>query len=187
MVTLDHLRTGTRRAWQRLYRRLGWPGLLGGLLAAAAMVLALAGRSLQHDSDDAVAQLEQQGAALRRLHATRAGAGAAVIPGDLTLDALPSFHRNGEDLKQLFASAREAHVNLPKGDYALKSEPGSPLITYTATFAVREPYAVLKAFAASLLQEIPHAALEELRMSRNESTATVLDASLRITLVYRRP
>ncbi|MDH5331633.1 MAG: hypothetical protein OEW27_16955, partial [Aquincola sp.] len=88
---------------------------------------------------------------------------------------------------QVFAAARRYNVNLPKGEYVLKAEPNTPLVSFTATFPVRNEYGAIKAFTADVLTTLPHVSMDDLRLARNDAGTGVLDAVIRFTFVYRSP
>jgi hypothetical protein len=141
----------------------------------------------QHSNEAARAELALQRDSLRRPQAPAPEPLTAREQLDRFVDGFPPFAQSASDVKQVFAGAQRAHVNLPKGDYLVKADAGSPFITYTATFPVHESYDSLKMFAADVLQALPHAALDELRMARPNTASAVLDATIRFTFVYRRP
>jgi hypothetical protein len=181
------LRQGAARVWQRARRQLGGAGLIGALLLALAAACLWAAPELQSASDDARAELAQRRAALASPQAAAAPAPTAQEQLDRYVDGFPPFSQNASDLKAVFAGAQRAQVELLKGDYVVKSDAGSPFITYTATFPLRQGYAALKRFAAEVLQALPHAALEDLQMVRADASGAELDATVRFTFVYRRP
>ena len=90
------------------------------------------------------------------------------------------------DLGAIYASAGRQKLDLLKGEYQLKAEPGSPFVTYAVTLPVHAEYGPVKAFASNVLIDLPHASLDELRLSRDTAQGEMLDAVVRFTLVYRR-
>lgn len=175
---------GLARAWQRLRRRIGASGLLGlGLLALAALLVIGAAR------------LQARAAAAHAQLSVRALPGAASVAPAPPLSpreqqarfvaGLPLLSQNAADLKQLFAAARKHRMALSRGDYQVSAEPGSPLLSYTASFATLQEYRVIKDFVADALRALPHAALLELRLERADAEASMLEARLRLTLTYR--
>jgi hypothetical protein len=180
-------RSVLRRWWQRARRRLGWTGLLGVLLLLLAVGGLAVWPELQQASDAAKAELESRRDSLRRPQAPPPEPPTAQQQLDRLVDGFPTFEQNASDVKAVFAGAQRAQVNLLKGEYVVKADAGSPFITYTATFPVQEGYGSLKLFAADVLQTLPHAALDEMRMARPNTGSTMLDATIRFTLVYRRP
>jgi uncharacterized iron-regulated membrane protein len=187
MVSGRDLHQWASRSWRRAHRQLGTSGLLGALLLVLAVALVATGPQLQRASEGARAELEQRRAGLQRPREPAPDTLTAQEQFDRYVGGFPPFAQNASDVKAVFAGAQRAHVALLKGDYALKADAGSPFITYTATFPVHENYAALKLFAAEVLQDLPHAALDELRMVRPEANGSVLDATVRFTFVYRRP
>ncbi|MFZ2651128.1 MAG: hypothetical protein WA210_13585 [Burkholderiaceae bacterium] len=187
MVRESALYTSLRRWGKTAQRRLGWAGITGTALLIAAVTLAAVAPALEQAAQDTRAALER-----KRLELSQAPLPAPQPPTQQELtqrfvEDFPSFDQNASDMQRLFASADHAIVHLLKGDYALKSETGSPFITYTVTLPMHESYEALKAFSANVLRDMPHAALDELRMTRTESTAADLNATVRFTFAYRRP
>jgi hypothetical protein len=187
MVSTDTLSSASRRLWQRALRRVGWSGLLGAVLALVALGLAVAWPTLQHAADASRVALEHRREMLRRPQAPQAIPLTPQEQAERFVSGFPGFEQNAEDVKHVFAGAERAHVQLLKGDYAIKADAGSPFITYTATFPVKDTYSALKEFTAEVLQSLPHASLDELRMARPDVQGAVLDATIRFTFVYRRP
>ena len=101
------------------------------------------------------------------------------------VDRFPMLTQNATDLEGIFASAERHHISLAKGEYQLKSERDAPFVVYTATFPLRTDYSAVKEFAADVLLNLPHASLDELRLSRETAGAEVLDSVVRFTLTYR--
>ena len=114
---------------------------------------------------------------------------AAVIDRDEQLvgyvSTFPQAEQMPDDLGAIYASAERHKVALVRGDYQLKAERDSPFVSYIATFPVHSEYAAVKAFAADVLQTLPHASLDELKLSRDGAETGALDAVVRITLTYR--
>lgn len=175
-----------QRLWQRSLRRIGLVGWTGVALAAAGAMALVAVAGLQRGS-----VASQQRLAAQRERAARAPVQAASVRlGEAEratqfIESFPPFSQNGADMRQIFDSAEQAHVSLFKGDYAVQADPGSPFVTYVVNLPVHEPYPTVKRFAAAVLQALPHAALDEIRVSRADANGGVLDTTLRFTLVYR--
>ena len=102
------------------------------------------------------------------------------------VDGIPALDTNANDLERLFQSARQHNVQLSRGDYKFKQEPGEPLASYTATFPVKAEYGALRDFSADILDNLPHASMEDMRMTRSAADSKVLEAVIRFTFVYRR-
>jgi type II secretory pathway pseudopilin PulG len=175
----------SRRLWQRLLRSLGVSGLIGIALLLLATALATWTPRLRQQ-----AALVHETAQARQLAITQQRAQSAQVPPlrqqlDLFALGFPQLSQNAGDLEKLFAVARQHRVELPKGEYKFSTEPNSPFVTYSATFPIKQGYGRIKEFAADVLRDLPHAAMDELRLERSDAGATTLDARIRITLTYR--
>jgi hypothetical protein len=173
------------RWWRRAVRATGYSGPAALLLLLLALGIALWLTRLDRDLQRTRAEVSDRASMLR-------ARGAVSLPeptGDERLaqyiDGFPMPTQMAADLGAIYASAGRNKVDLPKGEYQLKAEPGSPFVTYVVTLPVHAQYGLVKAFASNVLQELPHASLDELRLSRDTSEAETLDAVVRFTLVYR--
>jgi len=179
--------TAALRSWRLAQRRLGLTGLLALALVVPTMAIALWLPELIRDGDALRDRL-----AARAERAALAPAVAARPMSDRErvqqfVSRFPPLSRNAEDLAQVFALARARRIDLPKGEYQLKVEPNSPLISYTATFPVQNEYKALKAFTGDVLQALPHVSMDELRMSRADARSGALDSVVRFTFIYGSP
>jgi hypothetical protein len=173
------------RFWRRAVRTIGYSGPAGLLLVVVALGLALWLPRVHRDLQRTQAEVSDRAARLR-------ARGAVTLPeptGEERLaqyiEAFPLPTQMAADLGAIYASAERNKLNLPKGEYQLKAEPGSPFVTYVVTLPVHAEYGLVKAFASNVLLDLPHASLDELRLSRDTAEAEVLDAVVRFTLVYR--
>jgi hypothetical protein len=174
-----------RRAWTRIARRIGHTGIAGVAALAAVVVLAACLPALRRQAADAAAAAHRQAAADRARPPVRAIAAAPADAARAYADAFPALSQNAADMRTLFAAAQSRHLQLPKGEYQLKATPGSPFVMYTATFPIRADYDATQGFCADVLGALPHAALDELRLSRDSAGSTALDAVVRFTFFYR--
>jgi hypothetical protein len=173
------------RLWRRAVRAIGYSGPAAVLLLLVAVGVALWQARLDGDLKRTQAEVSDR---TSRLHAR----GAVSLPepsGDERLaqyiDAFPLPTRMAADLGTIYASAGRQKLDLVKGEYQLKAEPASPFVTYVVTLPVHAEYGPVKAFAANVLLDLPHASLDELRLSRDTAKGEMLDAVVRFTLVYR--
>jgi hypothetical protein len=173
------------RCWRRAVRAIGYTGPAALLLLLVAVAIALWLPRLHRDLQRTQAEVSDRTARLR----TR---GAVPLPepsGEERLaqyiEAFPMPTQMAADLGAIYASAGRNKLALAKGEYQLKAEPGSPFVTYVVTLPVHGEYGIVKAFAANVLRDLPHASLDELRLSRDTAEAEMLDAVVRFTLVYR--
>lgn len=174
--------------WHRALRRLGVGGVvaMGGLLGA--LLLAAWLPRLEHEGLELRAEFDARSASLARpapvVVAKRVPVGQQI--GEF-VQTFPPLSQHAGDLRQVFASAHQANLLLPKGEYQIKDEAGAPLVIVTASFPVVADYRALRDFSADVLKTLPHAALDELRMTRDGAGSAALESSVRFSFVYRRP
>jgi hypothetical protein len=173
------------RAWRRTVRTTGYAGPAALLLLLLAGMLAAAGPRLNRELQRESAEIEYRTTTLR---ARAAETLAEPMRDDRILgyvDAFPRPDQMPSDLGEIYASAERHGVTLVKGEYQLKTDRDSPFVSYVATFPVRSEYGSVKAFASDVLQNLPHASLDELRLSRDGAEAEALEAVVRFTLTYQ--
>ena len=175
------------RRWRQLRRRIGLGGLAGLAMLALGSAVVGAVPWFQAASSSRLARLAQHAVAPQRAGPVPAAAPGAERSVDRFVGDIPPLAQRTADLQVLFDCAQRAHVDLPKADYALRTDPGSPFVGYTISVPLRESYATLKAFIGDTLVHLPNASLDELRMARADSLGERLDASVRLTLHYRSP
>jgi len=173
------------RLWYRLLRRVGRQGLIGLALLIAALVFAAWTPRLLREAADLRETAQSRHSALLGALQARGRAPSAQEQMQRFSDNFPTREQTADDLKQIFAAARRNNVQLNKGEYQLIAEPNSPFVTYAATFPVKEGYGDIKKFTSDVLRTLPHTAMEELRLERSDAGAAVLDARIRINLIYR--
>ena len=179
------MNSSLQRAWQRALRRLGPSGLIGLALLLPAVVIALALPRLDRHADELRAALAAKADTMVRMAPSPR---RDISTGEQVLEyvaGFPPLTQSSADLEKVFETAKRRNVALLKGEYLLKAEANSPLVTYTATFPVRNEYGALKDFTADVLTAMPHASMDELRMTRPDAASGVLDSVVRFTFVYR--
>ena len=174
------------RVWRRAVRSIGYSGPAALLLLALALGVALWLPRLDRDLRRTQAEVSDRTARLRAHGAVSLRQPSGDERLAQYIEAFPMPTQMAADLGAIYASAGRHKVDLLKGEYQLKAEPGSPFITYAVTLPVHAEYGPVKAFAANVLLDLPHASLDELRLRRQTAEAEVLDAVVRFTLVYRR-
>ncbi len=172
------------KAAARLVERCGAAGLAGLLaLAVAALVLLAFGGPLVQERT----QLQQR---LQRL----SGSPSAAAPrhDESAAAQLARFHAafppagsTAESLGRVQAAARRAGIVLHTGEYRLEQRPGERLQRYAAVLPVRGSYAQIRAFVDGLLVDLPHAAVDDIELRREETASAELEARLRVTLYLR--
>lgn len=175
-----------RRVALRLLGRFGANGALG-----AALVLVAAGgfwyAQLAHEDSQ---RLATEAAAARARAAQVKVRPEDLVPAGERLAQFqkwfPSSDTATGDLRKIFAAARDSHVDLARGEYAMTPIDGSGgLQKYDVIFPLKEHYAPIKSFVAAVLNELPHASLIELRVERPASAADEVDTRVHFTLYYR--
>jgi hypothetical protein len=161
--------------------------LLGSAGFAAVLLLAAAGGAawwaprVEDDASALRAQTAAEGARVR--------ARLQDLPPDPATQMaqfrewFPRGTRNVEDLRTIFQVAKRQQVQLLRGDYVAGRQPETRLATYDVVLPVRASYGGIRAFVASVLNELPHASLADLRMER--ARGDMLDARVHLTLFYR--
>ncbi|QCB45684.1 hypothetical protein [Hydrogenophaga sp. PAMC20947] len=174
--------------WRRAVRKYGPFGLVAVLFLLAALALAAWLPRLTRQNE--AMRTEAQRLALETSTAAPARVIRQIPLGQQVgefLDGFPTLGQSPADLRQVFRIAAEHHVTLPKGEYLFKNESNTPLLTVTMSLPITADYASIKAFSAELLESVPNASLDELRMTRNEAGSQVLESLVRFSFVYRKP
>jgi hypothetical protein len=174
-----------QRTWQRVVRRVGYPGVLALALLVPTAIIALWMPQLSRHADELRAALVAQADAVARQSQPvrrRMSNGEQVLE---FVAAFPPLAQSSSDLDEVFAFAKHRNVTLLKGEYQLKLEPSTPLVSFTATFPVRNEYGALKDFTADVLKALPHVSMDELRLTRTDTGSGVLDSVVRFTFIYR--
>ncbi len=162
-VTSARARINRVRWWWQ--RHMGWPGGLAALLLLAAAVLVWAVRPAM-----AATQRELLRAHVQRLDETArlqpTTAGARLRdPRDAVRDALPPENRRAESIATLLALLDKAKVAANSAEYVAEDQaPG--LVRVRVTLPVEGGYGPARALIASILNELPHAALDGLELER---------------------
>jgi hypothetical protein len=170
--------------WVQL--RLGAAGVLGiGLLVAAAVALAFA--------TSAHRETEQLSSRTEQMRAQFAKTGPTPIEDHSPAEQLARFQQwfplaeqSSADLRVIFTAAQSAHVELARGEYSLRPIDGSGgLERFDVILPVKEHYMPVKTFVAEVLNKLPHASLDELRVERPGAAAEQLESRVHFTLFYR--
>ena len=175
-------------SWRRVVRQHGPYGIAASLFLLTALALAAWLPRLTRANEALRAEAQ-------RLSIERPVTAPARVIRQVPLDqqvgeflaGFPPQTQNPVDLRHVFRIAEAHHVSLPKGEYLLKNEANAPLLTVTVSLPITADYASIKAFSAEILESVPNASLDELRMTRNEAGSKVLDSLVRFSFVYRKP
>ncbi|MFS2032741.1 hypothetical protein ACEN8I_01840 [Polaromonas sp. CT11-55] len=156
-------------------RALGWPVLCGiGLLLVGALLLGL---SQQLRLQKNKLQLE-----LRQAQKPSPKAAASAVRGVPVI--FPPASDYTADLAQIFDIAKSQGIVLASGDYRDADPTALGLDTRLVDLRINENYGTLKEFLASVLNAMPHAAVQELRIERKDGTTVKHQVFLKLALVY---
>ena len=176
-----------RRLLRSARHTLGVAGVAGAallLLASLGLADALRTQRQSETLDDATESARTQ--ATRSAAAT---AGRDRSPAEQMAQFrrwFPPVSQSTSDLRTIFAAAEAAHVDLARGEYSVRAVEGlGGIERFDAVFPVKEHYAPVKAFVAEVLNRLPHASLDELRVERPQSAAEQLESRVHFTLFYR--
>lgn len=166
-------------------RTMGWPGLLGMALCAAAAALAWGVRPAIASS-----QAEMLRAHVARLEAASrqapaASGAAARDPRDEVRDSLPSVTQRGRVIGELLVLLGKAGVSADQAEYTAEDlEPG--LVRLRVVLPVEGAYGPTRRLVGDILNAMPCAALDALELERASATAASLSGRLRFSLFFRR-
>lgn len=171
-----------RQRCARAALRVGWPGLAGITLAVVAILLGLVGERAYEGRKQAVA--DERAALLRgdvRARAPENERGALTA----FYDRLPAVAALPERLGRLHDAAEAHGIELERTDYRSAVEPGAPLLRVTLSLPVRAEFANLYRWLDALLRDMPEVAVESLRIERESSATTAVEADVRLVLYLR--
>ena len=163
-----------------LQRYLGWPSIAAIVFTVIAASLWLGSLQVQQRS-----QVLVKSSLLHPVNAIVKAPPVVLEPWQQLTAELPAFAKNAGDLKLIFALAKRHHIAIDKGDYQFIRDPQLLIMSFGALFPMRDNYANVKGFVADVLQALPHAALEELAFDRGDASSQLLDARVRLTILYK--
>lgn len=176
------------RFWRQVQLRLGAAGIAGIALLVAAGVGMVFATIAHRESEWLSAAAEQARARLAQL-GTRHPVEEDRTPAEQLArfqQWFPPAAQSTADLRVIFAAAVAAHVDLTRGEYQVRPIEGSQgLERFDVILPVKERYAPVKAFVADVLNKLPHASLDELRVERPQAGADQLESRVHFTLFYR--
>lgn len=169
---LDQLRRGTGTG---SLGSVGWPVLCGvGLMLAGALLVGLSYQlRIQASKLQQELQQTQRSGPKQMTNHTR---GVPVI--------FPPSTDYTADLAQIFDIAKAQGIVLTNGDYRDADATALGLDTRLVDLRINENYSKLKEFLASVLNAMPHAAVQELRIERKDGAAVKQQIFLKFALVY---
>jgi len=166
-------------------QRHGWlaaAGLLVLLLALALQLLWVDG--LHNRNAELHQQLSQQRQALvQKPQASEAKAQAQAA----FYATLPDANEAVEAIAVLNQSAARNKVALVTAEYRVTRQGTGPLLRYQISVPLRADYGHLHAWLAQVMNALPHAALDDISLKRDDVNQDVLDARVRFTVFLRAP
>lgn len=168
--------------WQR---HLGLPGAAAVLLAGVALAIMLAVRpGLQRAQQAQQLQMDTKLGLLAARSAALPAAGQRD-PLEAWLDTLPPVQRRGESIAQLLKLLGRGGVAADSADYVAEDhEPG--LLRLQVTVPIKGGYLPTRTLLASILNAMPHAALDALELDRAPDADETLVGQLRLSLFFRK-
>lgn len=131
--------------------------------------------------------------AAQRLGAERLRArtpGGPVQDGQARAEELLRFYRLfpplamlPDELERLYGLADKAHLELPRASYRLDDD--GALVAYRVTLPVHGPYSSIREFLAMVLESLPIASVDALRIGRGSAGDPSLTAQLELSLYFR--
>ncbi len=156
-------------------RGIGWPVPCGLALLLASALLLNVSHQLRSQKDNLHLELQQA-----RISAPQPAAGhTRGLPV-----IFPSSSDYTADLAQIFDIAKTQGIVLASGDYHDADPTALGLDTRLVELRIDENYSKLKEFLANVLNAMPHAAVQELRIERKDGVAVKHQVFLKLALVY---
>jgi hypothetical protein len=171
------------RAWRQLrggagpglLRSVGWPVLCGALLVLVGALLLGISQQLRVQKNKLQGELRQAQAAGPKPSVSHTRGVPVIFPPSADYTA---------DLAQIFDIAKSQGIVLASGDYRDADPTALGLDTRLVDLRLNENYGKLKEFLASVLNAMPHAAVQELRIERKDGATVKHQVFLKLALVY---
>lgn len=175
---------GRRLAWyvRRGVVSLGWQGVMGLLLLAFAAGLFVKGIVPARNE---VAQLSDELDSLaERVRVRGPQSSHPTVHGQLSefYGFFPPIESVPDTLARIQAAAQRQGLVLDKGEYRLEGEQGFAVRRYQVTLPVAGTYAQVRSFVNNVLDEVPHAAVDELIMNRKDIAHQNLEVRVRFSV-----
>ncbi|RQS11237.1 hypothetical protein [Burkholderia sp. Bp8998] len=171
-----------RFAWRRAF---GLPGLAGILMLGAAGITYAAIAGVESDTRAMQAPAGVVHAARGHRPADVRGTAADAAMLDTLPELFPRFSQSADDIASIFEQARDSHLALGSAEYQMTTESGARFARYQVLLPVKDQYGAIRHFLASVLNNVPNAALQEIHVERPAVGSSILDARVRFELVYR--
>lgn len=174
------------RGWSQAQSRLGIAGLAGVGLVLAALAAWIVATRTHQQTEWLSARTAEARVRVSQLPEPKAPDRTDAEQLARFQQWFPPAEQSTADLRVIFSAAQAAHVELARGEYSVHVVEGSGgLERFDVIFPVKEHYAPVKNFVAEVLNKLPHASLDELRVERPGSSADQLESRVHFTLFYR--
>lgn len=164
---------------RHLLQGLGWPALLGLVLALMALGTELwATGALESE----LAALKKKRADLRQQVARASHNDAGPV---LKLDQLHDKQRIDGLLAELHAAAQKNAIVLAQGEYRIQVEPGTRLARYRMVLPAKGSYPQLRAWMDELATLQPGLQIDEMSFKRENITQESVEARISFSLLVK--
>jgi len=176
------VRDGVPGLKQRLHQGLrklrswGWPALTGMALGTLGLAFVLISQHLRTEHK----LLQQRNTVFERTTPKPIPGSLRAIPA-----VIPNTVNYTADLARIFDIAKDQGIALGSGDYRDADRVSIPVDIRLVDLRFEENYTKLKEFVATVLNTMPHAAVEDLRVERKDNLAIRHRVTLKLALVYR--
>lgn len=174
--------TAIRDYAARARARMGAAGFAGLALLAAALVLWLSIVEPAREERDRLQRASEQAARQLRSVVDPGRTGSAREQLAAFRGFFPLSDSTPQWLARIEAAATRNGVQLSAGEYRVARAAATRLVRYQISLPVQGTYAQLRAFVASVLEDVPAAAVEEVTLKREAVGNARLEARIRITL-----
>ena len=167
---------------RRVFRHLGWPGVLGVALALLAVAVTL---SVVQAKTTRLAELKRESVSLKTRIEQAAKSGIPETGSQAELAQFYDFFAGAhltEWLNKLYAAAAAQKLVLEQGEYRITPDKSGKLARYQITLPVKGSYLQIRQFVAQALADVPVAALEDINFKRETIGTTQLEARIKFTL-----
>jgi hypothetical protein len=90
-----------------------------------------------------------------------------------------------EYLAKVYALAESAGVSITKGEYRLGGSSQAGLTSYQAVFPLTGTYAQVRRFVAGVLNEVPNASIDDLRLEKQRAEDAIVTSQIKLTFYLR--
>jgi hypothetical protein len=160
----------------RILNVRNWPWMASAILVLLTVVLQLVAYGLAQKTN----ALDQM---LTAAVPTRSE------PPDIQADmaaSLPDHASYTQNLASFFKIASASGIELGAIDYRVEDNPKLPFLVYRSIeFRLNDEYPKVKAFLSRVLQKLPHASLQEIRIEKKDVLTAQGAVQVKLTLLYR--